>query len=176
MEASESFFIDPKNIMALRSEHLRTSKPNDPSAKLVTAGLQILDYIYCLNNPLNYNTVYMHSLAIGLFKQAARANNSLGISLERVHNAKSLEEKNSLAICFAKTNLVICMMLLRDAAYGGHPGAKRNYQKVAQKIRAQIMKLRIGLKHKQQLKRRRMKRRKREEFHYEYSRNKYMIH
>lgn len=181
---SPSFFSDPKNITALRREHIRTSKPNDRAAKLVSIGLHILDNMVCLENPSNLDVDHMNRLALAFFKQAARAGNAFGMYLEGVAKLygfcspldipsglkqiqeaaklKCAEAQHFLALCSAKSNFIMCYRMLKDAAGGGHPQALINLNASKKSLLQLVAKAKKNVIHRERLRHRRMQRRKRQ--------------
>ncbi len=176
MSISNSSFTNKENISSWLLELQRTTKSEDKSSKTVQCALQLLQELDPKEHP------QIAEVAYALLNKAALKNNILAITLKGIATIdgfgckedmsngllllkmsaerKCAEAKNYFALLFmAKSNLIMAMRMFRDAAYGGHPLAKRNYLKLADRIRKEIRKMRFGLDKKQNRLRHRKRRR-----------------
>lgn len=182
MSISNSSFTNQDNINGWLQELQRTTAPEDKSAKTVRCALELLQELDPREHP------QAADLAYTLLNKAALKNNVLATTLKGIATIdgfgckedksngllllkmaaerKCAEAKNYFALLFmAKSNLMMAMRMFRDAAYGGHPRAIRNYSKIAKQLRKAIIKMRHQLDHKQnRMRHRRRHRRDDEDF------------
>lgn len=176
MSISNSSFANKGNISGWLQELQRTTKLEDKSAQTVRCALELLQELDPKENP------HVAEVAYKLLNKAALKDNVLAITLKGIATIdgfgcredmsngllllkmsaerKCAEAKNYFALLYlAKSNLMMAMRMFRDAAYGGHPRAKRNYSKIALLIRKEISKMRFVLDKKQSKARYRKRRR-----------------
>lgn len=180
MSISNSSFTNEDSINGWLQELQRTTKLEDKSAKTVRCALELLQEL----DPQEYPEVA--KITHILLTKAALKDNVLATTLkgiatfdgfgceEDTDNAllllkmaaerNSAEAKNYLGLLYrAKSNLMMAMRMFRDAAYGGHPRAIRNYSKIALEGRKEIVKMRFALDKKQTRARYRKRRRRDDE-------------
>lgn len=160
MSVTDSFFANKEYIESWIQELSRTAVPNDESVEPLMAALVLLKHLE--PNETNAKTAY------SLIDKAALKDNMLAVALKGIAmyqafgctqdistslilmrmaaERENAEAKNFLGLlCIAKTNLMMAMRMFRDAAYGGHPRALRNYLKIAKQVRKDILKARHQL-------------------------------
>lgn len=180
MSISNSSFANKDNISGWLHELQRTTKAEDKSAKTVRCALELLQELDPKEHP------QVADIAYTLLNKAALKDNTLAITLKGIATMdgfgckedksngllllkmaverKCLEAKNYFALLYmAKSNLMMAMRMFRDAAYGGHPRAIRNYSKLATEFRKVIIKMRHQLDKKQSRIRYRRRRRRDDE-------------
>jgi len=166
MSISTSSFNNQDNISGWLQELQRVTKPEDKSAKTVRCALELLQELNPKDKP--EIAVVVHAL----LDKAALKDNRLAITLKGIATIDGFgckedtssgllllkmsaerncaEAKHYFAFLFlAKSNLMMAMRMFRDAAYGGHPRALRNYSKIAIQLRKTIKKMRFHLDKKQ---------------------------
>jgi TPR repeat protein len=176
MSISTSSFTNRDNISGWLQELQRTTKPEDKSAKTVRCALELLQELDPKEHP------EVADFAYNLLNKAALKDNVLATTLkgiatidgfgckEDISNGllllkmaaerKCAEAKNYFGLLFmAKSNLMMAMRMFRDAAYGGHPRAERNLEKLQKQLRKVITQMRLVLDKKQSRMRRRNRRR-----------------
>lgn len=153
---SSSIFANPSCITAWRAEARRVAS----NVSSIHTALSLLSELYCLNNPYQKNplevrqTIFAHFLQAALkgdplatfFEGLARTSGfgckqelSVGRALIKVAVARNCAEaKNYLALCYAKSHVVVALQLLQSAAHDGHSQALLNYQQLAEQVRIQL--------------------------------------
>jgi hypothetical protein len=178
MSISTSSFHNKDNINGWLQELQRTTKPEDKSAKTMRCALELLQELDPKEHPQVAAVAYMllskaalnekdNPLALTLKGMAKRdgfgcpEDNSSGLLLLKIAaERKCAEAKNYFGLLFiAKANLMMAMRMFRDAAYGGHPRAARNMEKLTTRLRKEITKMRLVLDKKQNRARHRKRRR-----------------
>ncbi len=153
--------FNPENITAWRSEIKRTSSlyaQYDSAIKLTQKALNILDEVYCLQNPRERNRLIVRQEVADLFCTAARSGYPLatcfegftriygfgynkvdptfGNALVQVAAGRDCAEAlNYLALCNLPHNLLPACKMLQKAAHSGHLRGTRNFKSLAAQVR-----------------------------------------
>lgn len=161
---SPSLFANPACITAWRAEAKRaainTDDQRQKNAQHVQEALELLDELYCLNNPQNKNPLFVRQAAFAQFLEASMAGYPLGMFFEGLARKegfgcnkdqvagqaliqvagtrKCAEALNYLAVCSVRQDLLLTINLLREAAQSGHSQATSNLRQLMEEIRIQI--------------------------------------
>lgn len=157
-----TIFTNPRFIRGWGREAQRvaTRAQAHHNAHCVQEALELLDNLYCKQNPHNKNPLQMRQTIFSRFLTASMAGYPLamffeglarkegfgcqrdkvtGQALIQVAGArKCAEAKNYLALCYLRQDLLSALTLLRDAAHDGHALARTNFAQLAEHIRIQL--------------------------------------
>jgi hypothetical protein len=159
-----TIFANPKCIQAWCAEAQRVISNEKlqtfAHAENVFVALELLQDLYCLQNPQQKNPLQVRSAFFNLILQASTTGFPLamffeglalkegfgcrqdiltGQALIQVAGArKCAEALNYLALCCYKDNLISALSMLRDAAHDGHSLALGNFRQLAEHVRIQL--------------------------------------
>lgn len=162
----KTIFANERCITAWRAEAKRVEQrdPNTPentrSATYVQKALELLDEMYCLNNPQHKNPLNVRQAIIAMFETAAAAgyppamffeglarkegfgckkDPATGHALIRIAAIrKCAEALNYLALCYCRQDIIAALQLFRDAAHEGHAQGLSNFRQLAEEVRIQM--------------------------------------
>ncbi len=172
-----TLFSNPACITAWRAEVRRVQQKSSCIHKslYVQQALDLLDDLYCLQNPQHKNPLHVRQAVFALFLEDALNGNPLAMFFEGLARKEGFgcvadissghalilvaskrqcaEAWNYLALCYAKHDPYMALTLLRDAAHTGHVQATANFRALAEHVRIQIRRRRkiVELNHPQRL-------------------------
>lgn len=159
--ATTTIFANPKSIIAWRAEAKRLMVRNQsPQLQYVQHALDLLDELYCLQNPQQKSPLQIRQAFFSLILEASLTGFPLAIFFEGLARKegfgcnkdftsgqaliqvaglrKCAEALNYLALCYIKQDILTALSLFKDAASDGHVLALGNFQQLAEHVRMQM--------------------------------------